>query len=175
MKIIFWLTLFLLSNTCVAEIVKCVDKHGKTHYSDHYCEKTASSAVFKANIGVFKPEEVPNVIALHTQPKFQPKPYSTPVQHAGFSYKSVSYQLIIGLYALMSVVCYLCYFIDKRAAVQGLWRIPEKSLHTLELLGGWPGALLAQRTLRHKNRKPAYQLVFWLIVGLHVVGLAQLR
>ncbi|SJM91388.1 Cold-shock protein (fragment) [Crenothrix polyspora] len=56
-----------------------------------------------------------------------------------------------------------------------MWRIPEKSLHTLELLGGWPGALLAQRTLRHKNRKPSYQVVFWLIVGLHVAGLAQLR
>jgi uncharacterized membrane protein YsdA (DUF1294 family) len=34
----------------------------------------------------------------------------------------------------------------------------------LELLGGWPGAFLAQRWLRHKCSKGSYQAVFWLIV-----------
>jgi hypothetical protein len=33
-----------------------------------------------------------------------------------------------------------------------------------ELLGGWPGAFLAQRRLRHKCSKVSYQFVFWLIV-----------
>jgi len=37
-------------------------------------------------------------------------------------------------------------------------------LHLLELLGGWPGAFLAQRRLRHKCSKRRYQFVFWLIV-----------
>ena len=40
----------------------------------------------------------------------------------------------------------------------------EAQLHLLELLGGWPGALLAQRRLRHKCSKRSYQIVFWLIV-----------
>ena len=38
------------------------------------------------------------------------------------------------------------------------------NLHLLELLGGWPGAFLAQRRLRHKCSKGSYQFVFWLIV-----------
>ncbi len=40
-------------------------------------------------------------------------------------------------------------------------------LHLLELLGGWPGAFLAQQVFRHKTRKLSFQLVFWGIVLLH--------
>ena len=34
-------------------------------------------------------------------------------------------------------------------------------------MGGWPGAFVAQRRLRHKCVKPRYQVTFWLIVALH--------
>ena len=40
----------------------------------------------------------------------------------------------------------------------------------VELLGGWPGALLGQRRFRHKTRKRSYQLVFWLIGALHLAA-----
>jgi uncharacterized membrane protein YsdA (DUF1294 family) len=46
--------------------------------------------------------------------------------------------------------------------------VPESSLHLIELLGGWPGAYLAQQTMRHKTVKASYQVVYWLIVLLHV-------
>lgn len=42
-------------------------------------------------------------------------------------------------------------------------------LHAVELLGGWPGALLAQQLLRHKTKKTSYQVVFWLIVLMHQI------
>ena len=47
------------------------------------------------------------------------------------------------------------------------WRTPEARLHLVELLGGWPGALIAQQAFRHKTRKWSFQLVFWLIVVVH--------
>lgn len=53
---------------------------------------------------------------------------------------------------------------DKHAARHGRRRIAEARLHLLELLGGWPGAALAQRMLRHKTRKPSYRIGFWLAV-----------
>ena len=73
-------------------------------------------------------------------------------------------------YAVMSVVTFIVYALDKRAARLGRQRTPEATLHVLELLGGWPGAFLAQRLIHHKNAKVGYQVVFWLIVALHVAG-----
>jgi uncharacterized membrane protein YsdA (DUF1294 family) len=65
---------------------------------------------------------------------------------------------------LISGISYVCYAVDKRRAQEGRWRTPELVLHFTELLGGWPGAFLAQRRLRHKVSKFSYQFVFWLIV-----------
>lgn len=72
-----------------------------------------------------------------------------------------------GWFAAFSLITFGLYFTDKRRAQAGEWRIPESTLHLAELLGGWPGAFLAQRALRHKNSKGAYQVIFWLIVALY--------
>ena len=70
-----------------------------------------------------------------------------------------------GGYALvLSGATYWTYAVDKRRAGANGWRVAEWHLHLLEALGGWPGAFLAQRRLRHKCSKGSYQFVFWLIV-----------
>jgi uncharacterized membrane protein YsdA (DUF1294 family) len=74
---------------------------------------------------------------------------------------------ILLAYAGASVAAFLAYGLDKRAAVRGRRRIPEATLHLLELLGGFPGALLAQRAFRHKRAKARYMVVFGLIVAVH--------
>lgn len=73
---------------------------------------------------------------------------------------------------LLCTAAWIAHALDKRAARHGRRRIPEARLHLLELIGGWPGALLAQRMLRHKNRKPRYQAVFWSLVALHTGAVA---
>src|SRR5690606_35054459 len=73
---------------------------------------------------------------------------------------------------LLSVLATGLFAIDKYRAGTGGRRTPESVLHTIELLGGWPGSLLAQRTFRHKNRKIAYQVVFWATVALRALILA---
>jgi len=71
----------------------------------------------------------------------------------------------VGAYVLvMGALAYGAYALDKRRARAKEWRVSEAGLHLLELLGGWPGAFLAQRRLRHKCSKGSYQVVFWLIV-----------
>ena len=75
----------------------------------------------------------------------------------------------LALYPAMSLVSVMLYWQDKHQARQQAWRTPEKVLHASELLGGWPGALLAQQLFRHKTRKFSYQLLFWAIVLLHQV------
>jgi len=74
------------------------------------------------------------------------------------------------VYVGLSLVTFVAYAMDKSAAVQGQWRTPESTLHTLSLAGGWPGALLAQQYLRHKSTKAPFRAVFWLTVLGNVVG-----
>lgn len=62
---------------------------------------------------------------------------------------------------LLSLVSYLAYWLDKEAAQRGARRIPESTLHLIDLLGGWPGALLAQQQFRHKTVKAPFQIAFW--------------
>lgn len=73
-------------------------------------------------------------------------------------------------YLLASLLAFGLYLHDKRRAQHSGWRTPEARLHLVELFGGWPGALIAQQTLRHKTRKLSFQIVFWLIVMAHQVA-----
>lgn len=75
--------------------------------------------------------------------------------------------LAVAIYPLMSLITFALYGYDKKQARSQGQRTPEKVLHAAELLGGWPGALVAQQVFRHKTRKFSYQVVFWLVVLLH--------
>ena len=76
-------------------------------------------------------------------------------------------KILFGYLAAISIFTWTAYWLDKKRAQSGGWRVPESNLHILELMGGWPAAFLAQRWLRHKSSKSSYKVVFWLIVVLH--------
>ena len=80
--------------------------------------------------------------------------------------------VVLGYFPVISVITFLVYAKDKKAAQKGNWRTEESMLHFLALIGGWPGALMAQRVLRHKSRKLSFLLVFWITVVLNVGGVA---
>lgn len=66
---------------------------------------------------------------------------------------------------VLSLLTFLVYWRDKRAAQKGRWRTAEDTLHLLSILGGWPGACLAQRVLRHKSHKASFRAVHWVTVA----------
>jgi uncharacterized membrane protein YsdA (DUF1294 family) len=70
--------------------------------------------------------------------------------------------------ALMSLVCFITYGLDKRQAIKGGRRVSERTLHLMAFLGGWPGALMGQRQFRHKTQKVPFRIVFWMVVVLHI-------
>lgn len=83
-------------------------------------------------------------------------------------------RLIFWVYVVASLLTFIIYARDKAAAKSGTWRTPESSLHLLSLLCGWPGALIAQQTLRHKSKKQSFRFVFWTTVLLNCGAFALL-
>ena len=79
---------------------------------------------------------------------------------------------VLGAYLVMSIATFVAFWLDKRAARAGRWRIPESTLHMMELCGGFAGAFAAQRWLRHKSAKPSYRLVLWGITLVHAAAWA---
>ena len=91
---------------------------------------------------------------------------------------AVDWRWACGYAAVISLVSYCRYATDKRRARENRQReldvagddyyrarrVSEAGLHLTEVLGGWPGAFVAQRRLRHKVSKRSYQAVFWIIV-----------
>jgi uncharacterized membrane protein YsdA (DUF1294 family)/cold shock CspA family protein len=82
--------------------------------------------------------------------------------------------LILGLYLGISAIAFITYWLDKSAARNNQRRTPEKTLHMLALAGGWPGALLAQKVLRHKSKKESFQVAFWFTVAVNCGALGWL-
>ena len=78
------------------------------------------------------------------------------------------------LYLGLSLITFIAYALDKSAAQNNRWRTKESTLHLLSLFGGWPGALYAQRQLRHKSVKQEFQSVFWLTIVVNCGALVWL-
>ena len=80
--------------------------------------------------------------------------------------------LVFGVYLGASVMAFIAYAVDKSAARKNQWRTKESTLHALALIGGWPGALVAQQIVRHKSKKGSFRMVFWLtvVVNCGVLG-----
>ena len=79
---------------------------------------------------------------------------------------------VAGAQVAASIVCFGAYALDKAAARAGRRRVPERRLLVLGLIGGWPGAIIAQRLLRHKTIKPAFRRAFVASVMVHLAASA---
>ncbi len=75
----------------------------------------------------------------------------------------------LAVYLIASAVGFGAITLDKRFAQEKMWRIPEATLHLIELLGGWPGSGAAQQMVRHKTQKMSYQITFWAIAAVHLI------
>lgn len=76
---------------------------------------------------------------------------------------------LIAITALYNVVVYCVYWWDKNAARNGHRRVRENTRLGLALLAGSPGALVAQRALRHKTRKQPFAASLNAIMVLHCI------
>ena len=76
--------------------------------------------------------------------------------------------VVLIYYFTLSIITYFVYGNDKYRASRRKERIPEITLHLFDFLGGWPGGFFAQHLKKHKNKKWQFQVIFWIIVLIHV-------
>ncbi len=77
-------------------------------------------------------------------------------------------------YFIASFITFIAYALDKSKARRGTWRTAENTLHLLAVVGGWPGAAIAQQTLRHKSQKTAFRIVFRFTIVINISALTWL-
>ena len=77
--------------------------------------------------------------------------------------------IIFGYYIIINLVLYITMVIDKKRAIKDQWRIPEKNMYLMAVLGGGLGGLVAMVFKRHKNRHMDFILVFTMTSILHML------
>jgi len=69
----------------------------------------------------------------------------------------------------ISLIAGIIFYTDKKNAIKNRKRIPEKTLHLLELAGGVFAILGLMYAVRHKNQKKSYYLYTYLILVLWLI------
>lgn len=80
------------------------------------------------------------------------------------------YNTIIIIIAIVNSITFILYGVDKIKAVNNEWRISEKRLLKLSILGPF-GSYLGMKLFRHKVKKPKFYvgIPFFLFVQLAVL------
>ena len=76
---------------------------------------------------------------------------------------------IIGIYYIsVNVIAFILYGLDKKYAREGRWRIPEKTLLGIALIGGAAGAWSGMQTFRHKTKHMSFRMLVPLFAVVHM-------
>ena len=84
-------------------------------------------------------------------------------------------RLMVYYLFLINIVTFLAFASDKRRAARRRWRIPEKTLLGLSLIGGATGGIIAMYCFRHKIRKPAFAYGLSVMLLFQVIVLLMVR
>ena len=75
---------------------------------------------------------------------------------------------IIAYVIIINIICLLSMFIDKYRAIKNKWRIPEKTLFLIAILGGSIGSNIGMRLFRHKTKH------WYFVFGMPAILIIQL-
>ena len=78
--------------------------------------------------------------------------------------------LFLGYVLLINLLLFLLMGIDKRAAKRKKWRIPERRLLTLGIIGGGIGGILGMLVFHHKTHRIYFTICY--VVNMICWGMA---
>lgn len=73
-------------------------------------------------------------------------------------------------FLIVNIISFVYFGIDKRKAKRGLWRIPEKTLFFLAMIGGSVGAIAGMFLFRHKTKHKTFTIGIPLIFFTQIGG-----
>ncbi len=74
----------------------------------------------------------------------------------------------------MSLVLFAAMGIDKALAKRGAWRIPEKTLFLLAILGGALGGIIGMQLFRHKTKHTSFKIGFPIMFAVNIAAVIYL-
>lgn len=77
--------------------------------------------------------------------------------------------IIIGVLVIINLLGYISMWSDKRRAIKGKYRISEKTLFTIAILGGSLGSILGMNQFRHKTKHWYFKYGMPLIFVIQIV------
>ena len=72
---------------------------------------------------------------------------------------------------IVNIIGFLAMWLDKRKAIKGKWRIPEKTLFIITALGGGIGTTIGMYLFRHKTQKLQFVLGLPIITVLEFIAI----
>lgn len=82
--------------------------------------------------------------------------------------------ILIWYLSVINFTTWAAYGLDKGRAKSGKWRVPERTLLLLALIGGSLGALAGMIMFRHKTRKAKFFISVPVMFVVHCVIVAML-
>ena len=79
-------------------------------------------------------------------------------------------QNIIIYLIIINIIGFLVIYIDKQKAKKGKWRIPEKTIFIITVLGGGIGTISGMYAFRHKTQKLHFTIGLPTITILEIIG-----
>ncbi len=83
-------------------------------------------------------------------------------------------EVLLVYLAVVNLITFVMFGVDKRAAIKGKQRIRESTLLLFAFIGGSVGALFAMKLFRHKTRKPKFTVAIPLMLFVQVAGVCYL-
>ena len=77
--------------------------------------------------------------------------------------------IIVGYVLAINLMGFAAMYIDKMRAKKNQWRIKERTLLTIALLGGGIGGMIGMYKFRHKTQKIKFTIGFPTILGVQIV------
>ena len=80
--------------------------------------------------------------------------------------KTLIILIYLGYIFLLSLFTFIAYWLDKKKAQRGAWRIKEATLLLMSFIGGALGGFLAMKKFRHKTTRE-----HWYFTAINVLSI----